>query len=73
MNGQKLEPLTKYELSDNDEIAIAPPERGGIIFKFNLASSSYIPPDDFGFGGSQSYGIDDTIDGDTTRPVQKRF
>ncbi|MBP9589266.1 MAG: FHA domain-containing protein [Bacteroidales bacterium] len=73
LNGQKLEPLTKYELSDNDEIAIAPPERGGIIFKFNLASSSYIPPDDFGFGGSQSYGIDDTIDGDTTRPVQKRF
>lgn len=73
LNGQKLEPLTKYELSDNDEIAIAPPERGGIIFKFNLASSSYNPPDDFDYGGSQSYGIDETIDGDTTRPVQKRF
>ncbi len=73
LNGQKLDPLTKYELHDNDEIAIAPPERGGIVFKFNLASSSYVPPADYEIGGAQSYYIDETIDGDTTHPVHKRF
>jgi len=31
LNGQKLDPLTKYELHDNDEIAIAPPERGELF------------------------------------------
>lgn len=73
LNGRKLEPLTKFELSDDDEIAIAPPERGGILFKFNYASSSYAPPDDLGYSQSQSYSIDETIDGDTTHPVHKRF
>ncbi len=73
LNGRKLEPLTKFELSDDDEIAIAPPERGGILFKFNYASSSYTPPDDLGYSQSQSYSIDETIDGDTTHPVHKRF
>ena len=80
LNNNKLDPLDKYQLSEGDEITLAPLERGGIRVRFSLLQAENSSPnfmDDidnsFTEKEDRTETHDDFFDGETTKPTRNSF